>query len=45
VAREAMLVPALATPKLSRVVMIMAEIVSLFFLSPVFILQYEYRLS
>jgi hypothetical protein len=38
-------VPAPATPRLSRVAMVNAEIGSLFFLSPVPVFQYEYRLS
>jgi hypothetical protein len=38
-------VPAPATPRLSRVVKVNAEIGSLFFLSPVPVFQYEYRLS
>jgi hypothetical protein len=38
-------VPAPATPRLSRVAMVNAETGSLFFLSPVPVFQYEYRLS
>jgi hypothetical protein len=46
VAKEAMPVPAPANPMLSRVAIVIVEIGSLFFfLSTVFVSQYEYRLS
>jgi hypothetical protein len=46
VAKEAMLVPAPATPRLSKAAIVSVEIGFLFFLFlTIFVFQYEYRLS